>query len=137
MARGIFNELLQTFIVFNEKTRTADMFADVNFAAGEQVFETYGNKVLPRLHPTHRVPLVSALAPQSNYEYLLYNGFVMEKNPNECVNVVMPAPRQPNARELSFCLDPNAESTPMRKHTIPSPGDSPQNPQNHKIHTSR
>ena len=32
-----------------------------------QVFESYGNK--------------------SNYEYLLYNGFVMQDNPNDCVYV--------------------------------------------------
>ena len=34
------------------------------------MFETYGNK--------------------SNYEYLLYNGFVMSDNPNDCVYLSFP-----------------------------------------------
>jgi hypothetical protein len=36
---------MQTFIKFNPETRTADMYADIDVATGEQVFETYGNKV--------------------------------------------------------------------------------------------
>jgi len=83
----------KTFIKFNDRTQTADMRADVDFAAGEQVFETYGNK--------------------SNYEYLLYNGFVMDMNPNECVYIELPKPKNlPKASDFKFCLDPNSPSIP-------------------------
>eukprot|EP00293_Proteomonas_sulcata_P001483 CAMPEP_0184329582 /NCGR_PEP_ID=MMETSP1049-20130417/144222_1 /TAXON_ID=77928 /ORGANISM="Proteomonas sulcata, Strain CCMP704" /LENGTH=319 /DNA_ID=CAMNT_0026651963 /DNA_START=27 /DNA_END=986 /DNA_ORIENTATION=+ len=79
----------RSFIYFNPETRTADMFADRPVKLGEQVFETYGNK--------------------SNYEYLLYNGFVMEDNPNQCVYVEFPPPQGnvPGARSMSFCLGPD------------------------------
>ena len=48
-----------------------------------QVFESYGNK--------------------SNYEYLLYNGFVMQENPNDCVYVTLVLPGAKGGRR-QVCL---------------------------------
>ena len=69
------------------------MYADVDFAVEEQVFETYGNK--------------------SNYEYLLYNGFVMTNNPNECVHVALTLDWFPTSNPTRVCLDPNAPDIPQ------------------------
>uniref|UniRef100_A0A7S4N6N3 Rubisco LSMT substrate-binding domain-containing protein n=1 Tax=Guillardia theta TaxID=55529 RepID=A0A7S4N6N3_GUITH len=72
----------KTFIQYDKKLRAAVMYADRAVSRGVQVFESYGNK--------------------SNYEYLLYNGFVMEDNPNDCVYISFPSS---NARDVrQFCV---------------------------------
>lgn len=63
----------KTFIQYDQSLKAAVMYADRPTPQGVQVFETYGNK--------------------SNYEYLLYNGFVMSDNHNDCVYVSLPGPR--------------------------------------------
>ena len=63
----------KTFIQYDQSLKSAVMYADRPTAKGVQVFETYGNK--------------------SNYEYLMYNGFVMRDNPNDCVYVSLPSAR--------------------------------------------
>ncbi|EKX42007.1 hypothetical protein GUITHDRAFT_141487 [Guillardia theta CCMP2712] len=71
----------KTFIQYDKKLRAAVMYADRAVSRGVQVFESYGNK--------------------SNYEYLLYNGFVMEDNPNDCVYISFPSS---NARDAKSYL---------------------------------
>mmetsp|Transcript_81476 Transcript_81476/g.219049 ORF Transcript_81476/g.219049 Transcript_81476/m.219049 type:complete len:150 (+) Transcript_81476:92-541(+) len=51
------------------------------------------------------------MATQSNFEYLLYNGFVMEDNPNDCVYITfqdqpstMRDPNKKPLRPLRLCL---------------------------------
>eukprot|EP00960_Hanusia_phi_P007009 199883-Hanusia_phi.AAC.1 len=72
----------KTFIQYDQKLRAAVMFADRAVSRGVQVFESYGNK--------------------SNYEYLLYNGFVMQDNPNDCVYMSFPYSNANDVRQ--FCI---------------------------------
>ena len=92
----------RSFIQFDHARRVAFMKADTAFAAGQQVFESYGNK--------------------SNYEYLLYNGFVMPDNPNQCVFVEFPDPERPHGAAASLCVsDTNVPPRVRRPLRIPAP----------------
>ncbi|KNC49959.1 uncharacterized protein AMSG_06270 [Thecamonas trahens ATCC 50062] len=54
----------RTFTSYSAKLDAVVMYADEDYAAGDQVFETYGNK--------------------TNSGYLRYNGFMYVGNPNDC-----------------------------------------------------